>query len=121
MIPVLAFPQIETQNSQHSSRPPQGELVNPDHRNRGLKKSTPCISDCKKQLTRQMTFRRANPAGNLRADRYLENTHCEGSVLLQLVVGAVLGLGGLPRQPVFVPPAAHVLERKTAPSQEPGQ
>lgn len=68
-----------------------------------------------------MTSRRANPAGSLQADRYLENTHCEGSVLLQLVVGAVLGLGGLPRQPVFVPPAAHVLERKTATSQEPGQ
>lgn len=50
--------------------------------------------------------------GNLLGDRYLENTHCEGSVLLQLVVGAVLGLGGLPGQPVFVPPAAHVLEEE---------
>ena len=48
--------------------------------------------------------------GDLLGDRYLENTHCEGSVLLQLVVGAVLGLGRLPGQPVFVPPAAHVLQ-----------
>ena len=58
-------------------------------------------------------LRRANRAGDLRADRYLENTHCEGSVLLQLVVGAVLGLGRLPRQPVFVPPAAHVLRENS--------
>lgn len=57
-----------------------------------------------------------NWMGNLLGDRYLENTHCEGSVLLQLVVGAVLGLGGLPGQPVFVPPAAHVLEEEKSPS-----
>lgn len=56
----------------------------------------------------------ANQASAVQGDRYLENTHCEGSIFLQLVVGAVLGLGWLPCQPVFVPPAAHVLEGKTA-------
>lgn len=57
---------------------------------------------------------RASRASAVQGDRYLENTHCEGSILLQLVVWAVLGLGWLPCQPVFVPPAAHVLGRKTA-------
>lgn len=49
----------------------------------------------------------------LPGDRYLEDTHSQRCVLLQLAVLAG-GLGGLPGQAVFVPPAAHVLmDRQT--------
>lgn len=44
----------------------------------------------------------------LPGDRYLEDTHSQRCVLLQLAVLAG-GLGGLPGQAVFVPPAAQVL------------
>ena len=46
-------------------------------------------------------------------NRYLEETHSQCCVLLQLAVLAG-GLGGLPGQAVFVPPAAQVLvDRQT--------
>lgn len=49
----------------------------------------------------------------LPGDRYLEDTHSQRCVLLQLAVLAG-GLGGLPGQAVFVPPAAQVLmDRQT--------
>lgn len=49
----------------------------------------------------------------LPGDRYLEDTHSQRCVLLQLAVLAG-GLGGLPGQAIFVPPAAQVLmDRKT--------
>lgn len=49
----------------------------------------------------------------LLGDRYLEDTHSQRCVLLQLAVLAG-GLGGFPSQAVFVPPAAQVLmDRQT--------
>lgn len=49
----------------------------------------------------------------LPGDRYLEDTHSQRCMFLQLAVLAG-GLGGLPSQAVFVPPAAQVLmDRQT--------
>lgn len=55
-------------------------------------------------------------AGGLLGDRYLQNTHCEDSVLLELVVWAVFWLGWLPSKPVSVSPAAHMLQMENTES-----
>lgn len=48
------------------------------------------------------------PRRRLPRDRYLEDTHSQSCLFLQFALLAG-GLGGLPSQAIFVPPAAHVL------------